>query len=142
MAVTTSYVVEVAELVSKKPTSCRRTDLRYSFCMRAACLCAVLDQHTPSAFTHAHNQQHKRNHPCTSSLIKEGCKLGAIKIFRVSCPIELLTMNLNLSLVVLALKSGSAHNLYRLGHLGVKGVYFEWWKWASNMRACYWACFL
>jgi hypothetical protein len=50
MSVTTWLVVEVpAVRVSKKPTSCLRTDFRYSILIREVCLSAVLVQHCPSA---------------------------------------------------------------------------------------------
>lgn len=49
MSETTWYVVEEpAVCVSKKPTSCLKTDFRYSTLILEACLSAVLFQHIPS----------------------------------------------------------------------------------------------
>lgn len=45
----TSKVAEELPWLSKKPTSCLNTDLRYSIRIRDVCLSAVLVQHTPSA---------------------------------------------------------------------------------------------
>lgn len=42
-------VVEEAACLSKKPTSCLRTDFRYSILMRDVCLSDVLVQQIPSA---------------------------------------------------------------------------------------------
>lgn len=49
MLETTLKVVDEAPWLSKKPTSCLSTDLKYSIRMRDVCLSAVLVQHTPSA---------------------------------------------------------------------------------------------
>jgi len=64
MVETTWKVVDEASWLSKKPTSCLRTDFKYSILMRDACLSAVLVQQIPSAkFIHRTKELIKRMYP-------------------------------------------------------------------------------